>query len=415
MGGAAGRMRAPAGPPAGRCRARQRPAHQLTTATPPHPHPERYGDGRESMAFTFHCAAWSATCVKLANLGISWTMASTAPADGGVKLMPLLPPPPPPAPEGRMLILSTPGGGLCRDAGSAGSWLPWSGPCGGARGTQPRTPPFHSTPARRDPAPPPPTPHPPPPHPPTPPPPTQPSPTPSSWRRRCSRWACRTTASTSTRPRRRASTSRRRCGTPMARPSTRATPCECLRRCFSLVADAPCLGARPRHCPCPAASPSSPPGPSSPSPNTPFPQATQPRGAWRPQPGRGRDAVGLPAPRRRAQPQVPRVAAQRGLQHQHRRMRHERPAVAADRRGAAQRHGHRRRGAAVWVGPLAVSARGPGRARKAPARTHHALQPAAVWAVQLAGHPTASLTLPPPRTRPLSPPLPAAPVPSRSP
>jgi hypothetical protein len=66
------------------------------------------------MAFTFHCAAWSATCMTLAQLGINWSMASTPPADGGVKLLPLLPPSPAPAPPaalppGRMLVLSTPG------------------------------------------------------------------------------------------------------------------------------------------------------------------------------------------------------------------------------------------------------------------------------------------------------------------
>lgn len=71
----------------------------------------RYGDGRESMAYVFDCAAWSSTCSTLAQVATNWLRTGPAAIDAST----VPPPPASPAPLGpvtmehRVLVLTTPG------------------------------------------------------------------------------------------------------------------------------------------------------------------------------------------------------------------------------------------------------------------------------------------------------------------
>ena len=69
------------------------------------PSPQRYGDGRETMAFSFDCAPWSSTCNTVVSLATMWMRSGGA-------VVPPPPPPPPGAPLNiahRVLVLTTPG------------------------------------------------------------------------------------------------------------------------------------------------------------------------------------------------------------------------------------------------------------------------------------------------------------------
>ena len=41
----------------------------------------KYGDGRESLAFTFDCAGWSGSCLVLGHLSVAWLLRDIIPGE----------------------------------------------------------------------------------------------------------------------------------------------------------------------------------------------------------------------------------------------------------------------------------------------------------------------------------------------